>query len=142
MHRHSDAFVDDTQNGLNDSGLPTPWSINTLVTNLQHMAQAWERLLFISGGALELSKCSYYIMYWTWIHGLPTLTPIAQIKLVKEIVLTSGNLIQPVPILQCDPSEAYKTLGVYIAPDGNELAQEQYLTTQAISSNCKSHSDL
>ncbi len=57
--------------------------------------------------------------------------PIAQIKNVKEIVLTLGNSIQPVPISQHDPSEANKTLGVYIAPDVNEPAQEQYLTKQS-----------
>ncbi len=41
VSRHSDAFVNDTQNGLNDSGIKVPWSIQELVSNLQAMGQAW-----------------------------------------------------------------------------------------------------
>ncbi len=49
--RHSDAFVDNTQNGLNDLGLAEPWSMQRLIYNLQSMAQYWEKLLYCSGGA-------------------------------------------------------------------------------------------
>ncbi len=131
VSRHSDAFVDDTQNGLNDSGIKEPWSIWELVSNLQDMAQAWERLLFTSGGALELSKCSYYVMHWEWNNGLPHLTPKNKVAGIKKITLTSGTSTQQIKILQRDPSEAHKTLGVYVAPDGNERAQEEYLNTKS-----------
>jgi hypothetical protein len=64
VERHLDAFVDNTQNGLNNAGLSEPWSFRQLVTSLQTMAQSWEKLLFCSGGALKLSKCLYYIIHW------------------------------------------------------------------------------
>jgi hypothetical protein len=31
---------------------------------MQSKAQIWEQLLYSSGGALELSKCFWYLMYW------------------------------------------------------------------------------
>jgi hypothetical protein len=63
VERYLDAFVDDAQNGLNDAHLATPWTISDLSRRLAHMSQTWEKLLFSSGGALELSKCFYYIVY-------------------------------------------------------------------------------
>jgi len=66
VERHSDAFVDDAQNGLNDLGEAEPWDLQTLQSNLQQMLHTWERLLFCSGGALELSKCFYYLLHWKW----------------------------------------------------------------------------
>ncbi len=90
-----------------------------------------EQLLFTSGGALELSKCSYYVMHWEWINGLPQLTPKNEVAEIKKITLTSGTSPQQIEILQCDPSEAHKTLGVYVAPNGNEHTQEEYLNTKS-----------
>jgi hypothetical protein len=71
VERYSDAFVDDAQNGLNNAHQATPWTISDLSRCLAHMSQTWEKLLFSSGGALELSKCFYYIVYWKWVDGLP-----------------------------------------------------------------------
>ena len=70
---YSDAFVDDTQNGLTDSHLPTPWTPAELTSKLEAMSQTWEKFIFCcSGGALELlGKCFYYIVYWKWVQGLP-----------------------------------------------------------------------
>ena len=127
VSRHSDAFVDDTQNGVNDSGLKEPWVLMKLVLQLQDMAQSWEKLLFCSGGALELSKCSYYIMHWQWPNGLPVLTSKEDSQKIHRIALTSGNNNDAQYVNQKETTEAHKTLGVWIAPDGNELAQKEHL---------------
>ena len=55
------------------------------------MAQTWEKILTCSGGALELSKCSYYLLYWKWENGLPQLTPINEFPPESTIALTSGD---------------------------------------------------
>jgi hypothetical protein len=87
----SDSFVSDThQNGINDAHLSQPLSLSTLIRNLESMAQTWERLLFSSGGALEPSKCFYSVVYWKWINGLPTMTPVSEMTHVPPIQLTSG----------------------------------------------------
>ena len=64
-----DAFVDDTSLGFTDSGF---LQLETMVSKkLQHIAQTWERLLFYSGGALNLTKCSWRVMFWDWKKGRP-----------------------------------------------------------------------
>ncbi len=122
VERHSNAFVDDAQNGLNDVAEDSPWDLPTLRLKLQQMSQTWERILFSSGGALELSKCFYYLIYWEWRNGLPCLKPLGAMKLAP-ITLTSGRNTESVSIRQRDVDEAHKTLGVYMTPTGSELAQ-------------------
>jgi hypothetical protein len=61
--RHNDAFVvDDTTGGVNDTHLSTPLSPTELTARLQKQAQLWQRLLFASGGRLELPKYFYYLI--------------------------------------------------------------------------------
>lgn len=45
LERWSDAFVDDTQNGINDAFITQPWSLEDLIRNLENTSQMWERLL-------------------------------------------------------------------------------------------------
>jgi hypothetical protein len=92
------------------------------------MSQAWEKLLFCSGGALELSKCFYYLLHWKWSDGLPQLLTKNEIlELIPPICLTSGLSLEQVAIAQKDVQEAHKTSGVFLAPSGQETAQIQYL---------------
>jgi hypothetical protein len=67
--RLADAFVDDTMLGKTNSG---NLSYEDLIGRLQLIAQTWERLLSYSGGAINLSKYFYYVLYWP--HGLPVLS--------------------------------------------------------------------
>jgi hypothetical protein len=129
--RHSDAFVDDAQNGVNDTGEAEPWSLERLQMDLQKMSQTWEKLLFSSGGALELKKCFYYLIHWQWIHGLPRITPAAQMTHLPSIKLTSGRDVDEIAITQKDATEAHKTLGVYMTPTGDESAQVAALTEKS-----------
>jgi hypothetical protein len=80
IERHSDTYVDNTQNRLNDAFLPRSWSLQELSTTLEKTSQSWEKLLFCSGGALELSKCFYYLLYWKWVDGLPILLTNSEIE--------------------------------------------------------------
>jgi hypothetical protein len=131
VERHSDAFVDDTQNGLTDAHLAKVWSLKTLIVQLKQMAQTWERILHCSGGALELSKCSYYILFWKWERGLPRLTPLAEFPPESTIALTSGESSTETAILQRNFDEPHKTLGVWMTPTGEETAQMDYLRKAA-----------
>ena len=55
IQRTMEGFVDDT----GDANSSTPATPNQLIQKLQTDAQHWERLLFISGGKLELNKCYF-----------------------------------------------------------------------------------
>ena len=131
VERYSDAFVDDTQNGTNDAHCSQSWTLDELIERLQAMAQTWERLLHCSGGALELTKCSYYLLSWKWTNGIPNLLTLQETQAGAPITLKSGTSNKPIPIHQLAPSEAHKTLGVWLAPDGNEKAQVDYLLSKS-----------
>jgi hypothetical protein len=51
-----EAFVDDARLGTNEDHDNS----KKLVTILQTLAQRWEKLLYSTGGALNLSKCFWF----------------------------------------------------------------------------------
>ena len=63
-------FVDDGMPRVNDAleeeGLP----LSDLLQTAQQLSQSWETLLFASGGALELTMCFAYVMYWDLTGGM------------------------------------------------------------------------
>ena len=56
-------FVDDAT--CITSGDPAA-PIGDLVTRMQHDSQLWNDLLWTSGGKLELPKCGYHTVYYTF----------------------------------------------------------------------------
>lgn len=71
-------FVDDS-NGQVNSFYDTDdvAHLQELVTKAQHNATKWSELLHATGGSLELSKCSYHVLYGKFsIQGAPVLSNI------------------------------------------------------------------
>jgi hypothetical protein len=62
-------YVDDGMPGVNDSQEDTASPLALLLQQAENATQSWERLLFASGGALEMSKCFVYVMYWDLSEG-------------------------------------------------------------------------
>ena len=122
-----DAFVNDTSLGFMDPGLIT---LETMIAKLNHIAQTWENILFNSGGALNLSKCSWYTMYWDWKNGRPILRRNDTDNPTLTLV-TQGNTTDPTTIKRLPLSKASRILGVYLAPDGNFSEQLTVLKTKA-----------
>ena len=88
-----------------------------------------EKILSASGGALEALKCSYYILQWKWIQGLPHLIPKAEFPSRCSIELMSGTATQAV--MQRDFNKPHKTLSVLMTPNGNDQAQVDFLCREA-----------
>ncbi|KAI2506763.1 hypothetical protein MHU86_7658 [Fragilaria crotonensis] len=103
-----DAFVDDTALGFTDDGSR---SFEELVTTLEQIAQTWEKVLHFSGGALNLSKCSWYAMVWDWRKGRPQLREILPTD--KEVQLTQGSGSIPVTIKRQELNQSTRILGVH-----------------------------
>ena len=120
--RLADAYVDDTMLGKSDSG---DLSYEDLIGRLQLIAQTWERLLSYSGGALNLSKCFYYVLYWEWPEGLPVLRKSSPED--PTIVLTSGSSTSVSIIERLDPNTACRTLGVFLSPTSDWTTQIKVL---------------
>jgi ribonuclease HI len=121
VSRHADCFVDDTTTFCNTNP-------DALKAELQANAQQWESILYSSGGALELPKCFYYIMDWSFDeNGQPYLKEPTPLPLTIINSATKSRQI----ILEKSTSESHRTLGVRLAPNGKWHDEIKYLQEKA-----------
>ncbi len=67
-------FVDDTKGQTNDQTSQHPLPLQQLIARMEADAQLWGDLLHVTGGALEISKCNYYVMQLKLLpRGIPKL---------------------------------------------------------------------
>jgi exonuclease III len=124
-------FVDDSNGQTNCFTEELQWSEKVMQQHVAHDAQVWTNLLSASGGALELSKCSYHYLKWGFAeHGAPVLMPIRDIP---EIKVRDPQTYQTHVLTKLSPYEAHKTLGYYKEPAGNQ--KKQYRTLLEKSNN-------
>lgn len=121
-----DAFVDDTSVGFTDPGF---LSLKTMVSKLSNIAQTWQKLLFYSGGALNLKKCSWYIMHWDWKNGRPHMQRITEGDPTLSMTTQGENNSQT--IKRFELNTASRILGVYLSPNGDFSEQLQVLKSKA-----------
>ena len=118
-----DGFVDDTTVWANNFQQLTDNSdkqmhLDEIVEGLQKTAQWWEELLYATGGKLELSKCFFYLLHWTFNDlGHPTLATPEEMR--KEIKIRQSEDQLEVEITQKPCQEAHKTLGIMTKPIGD-----------------------
>jgi hypothetical protein len=96
-----------------------------MVHKLGRLGQHWERLLFTTGGAINLQKSHWYLMTWLWKNGIPHLASIQQA--LGDLSLTTGYNKHHEIVPRLQPSTSFRTLGVYIAPSGRQNKQAQIL---------------
>jgi hypothetical protein len=120
-------FVDDS-NGQVNSFYETEdlAHLQELIRKAQHNASQWSSLLHATGGALEISKCSYHVMYWKFsIPGAPVLS---NIKSEIPPLQVTDPLTDNIQVLEfLPPSVAHKTLGHYKEPVGIQKMQFRQL---------------
>ena len=118
--RNEDGFVDDTALGVDvrDDDL-----LKRLTTN----AQRHERMLYSSGGKLALNKCTWLLINWAWEDGKATLHTYKEDdkgfctdSAREKLELTQSESDEKVVIPRLNPSKGYRTLGIWIAADGNQ----------------------
>ena len=124
IHRHIEGFVDDTSLCVNK------WhSDDNIVLQLATMAQEWEKLLYFSGGKLELPKCHFYHLQYRFDNlGHPHISstiPPVPLQLTDS---TTGRVDTITPLAN---QTAEKYLGIMMAPDNTYAAQTQMLLTKA-----------
>jgi hypothetical protein len=132
-----DAFVDDA--GLGHTvNLPKSADLGlvrrltpTTASHLQILAQQWERLLFSTGGALNLQKCFWFMLSWRWYGGRSRLDTTQTMP--AEIKLTAGTQVdKPSVIQRIEPTDSYRTLGVHISPSGSNKGAIRTMTATAL----------
>jgi len=90
---------------------------------MQDLINMWAGLLHATGGALVPEKCFWHYIHNTWSQGKwqYSKNPATQGMYVPD----KNN--QPIKIPQLSSSEAQRTLGVCLAPDGNNMDKLHYL---------------
>jgi hypothetical protein len=78
---------------------------------------------------MELPKCFWYLMYWEWVKGRPSLIP--NVAMPGMIALTQGHVPIYTVIDNLEVWEARHTLGIQVAPDGNFRKEAEFLCNKA-----------
>ena len=114
-------FVDDSTGQVNDFNSDIQPHPSVLINRMRHDAQLWNDLLWSSGGALELPKCTYQVIHWQFTADG---SPVLQGGQVGEpILLHSGDRSNLQKIPSRSAHSAHKTLGYYKDPAGNQTKQ-------------------
>jgi hypothetical protein len=90
---------------------------------MQSNAQLWGNLLHVSGGALEIPKCNYYVMQWKFQpSGIPKLN--ADINTILH--LENRDRTATITLTNDAITVAHKTLGTWksTAQDQKKQASE------------------
>jgi hypothetical protein len=109
-------FIDNASNCTNAflEWLYCPPNVVTIVNMLQHDSQTWERLLWTSGGLLNLTKCLYYAVAWEFdSEGRDKMMPAADIH--HPLKLTSGDNPSLSAIAHFNHDKAHRYLGDWLA---------------------------
>jgi hypothetical protein len=108
------AFVDNSGLGCSQNSV-CPSQPTDIVQDLHALAQEWEQLLYSTGGALNLQKCFWFLISWRWKNGQAVCHTTKSYP--KELSMTSGsNTSETETIKRIEPTESYRTLGVWISP--------------------------
>ena len=105
-----------------------------MAAGMQSDAEAWNEQLYITGGALEHSKCFWYLLFLVWSET-------NQLSYADASQLGSAGAHVTVSVPKTDekhrinlknPGEAHKTLGCWKAIDGSTDVQCSKLRQKSI----------
>lgn len=138
--RLTDAYVDDTSLGFTDH--QSALNYEELINRLQSVAQTWSDLLELSGGTLNFSKCSWYVIYWEWDKGRPRLRKLKQTdpSITLRSSLDHTHPKREVRITRKEPEDSIRMLGVFLSPTGNNSGQLHQYQRKAKAFASKLHS--
>ena len=113
-------FVDDSTGTCNDFRPQQQDPLPTLTKKMEHDAQIWNDLLHCSGGKLELKKCSFHVLHFSF---RPDGTPKPTLdRYENTIQVTDQTTNECITIPAKRATETHKTLGHYKAPAAKPTA--------------------
>ena len=120
-------YVDNTDMFMTGESNETPESIQK---KTQQLLSKWCSMLRITGGALRPKKCWWYLLSFHWDHdGKRKYTSIPQSPASLSI---PDYRLEVHTIARHEPHIGKKGLGVYLAPDGNNIDEFKYLETKEL----------
>jgi hypothetical protein len=116
------AFVDDTDTV--QSGSSVDATGEEVLLELQAALDLWEGALRATGGALDPSKSFWYLIDFVWDNKKFRYRTIEEMP--GDLVVKDHQRV-PAVLRRFEVSHSEKTLGVFVAMDGNIKAQKEYL---------------
>eukprot|EP00957_Ditylum_brightwellii_P032643 2474403-Ditylum_brightwellii.AAC.1 len=115
-------FVDD--NTLMHNTPHPSTSAEELMENVQHDAELWRRLLWVTGGLLEFLKSSYFLVIWKFTaKGKPDIS----LNLPpNKVQLTNANR-SSTKLKRVQPNDGIEMLGVHKAATLQETTEKNRL---------------
>jgi hypothetical protein len=120
------AFVDDYDQVASSKNIQDGYHVS--VEQMQGAVDAWNGGVRVTGGALSPSKSFWYLIDFQWSNGEFKYASIEESPATISVVGENGVRQE---LERLSPKEARRTLGVYLAPDGNNEAQYQQLLQEA-----------
>jgi len=99
-----------------------------IIERMQGSADIFEGVTSATGGAFSPEKTYWYLIAFKWVHATWKYTTIADTPGILTMKDKDGVRIE---LKRLEPWEAERTLGVRIAPDGNNQLQFEYMVEQA-----------
>ena len=120
-------FVDDSNGQTNLFQEPeSARTAQNVISQMQQNAQVWSDLLAATGGALELSKCSFHVVRWHFTaQGSPVL--MNESRAISPVAVIDSMSGASSELQYLSPYKAHKTLGHYKEPSGIQAEQFQVL---------------
>ena len=124
-------FVDDTNGQVNSFFDPeSPITLQQTMDKAAYNASTWAKFLSASGGALELTKCSYHVLHWHFSSsGAPVLINVKSMSQPIKVHNPVTHVDEPLEYLS--PTQAHKTLGHYKDPAGLQVMQYNQLKAKS-----------
>ncbi len=91
---------------------------------LKYMASKWEKILYLTGGKLELTKCFWLPITWRWKNGDPVLS--SKTGRGSELRLRESESGEMVIIPRIKITLAEKRLGIRYSFDGSWKAEYRH----------------
>ena len=121
------SFVDDTDLVTTEGLLAGHRSVGH---KMQGALDAWEGGIRATGGAIVPEKSFWYLVDFKWKHGKWQYMTTAESPASLSVLDLSG---ERQTLRRLEHHEAERTLGVYVAPDGNMHTQFKILRDKALS---------
>ena len=107
------------------------------LAQVQQSVIDWGKLVQATGGALKQKKCWWYLLSFKFVMGIPRYKSVSELPSTPLVIPQVDG--STVPIKLKEPSEATKTLGVKVAPDGNPLAHLEHMKKSGLDWGDKLH---
>jgi len=89
----------------------------------------WNGLVYATGGTLVPKKSFWYLINFKWVQNKWQYTTTKQTPVMLQVQNKQG---QAMILPRLEPSEAQRTLQVWLAPDRNNQVEYQHLVEVAL----------